>query len=141
MPAGKTLLRPESSDSCFLCDALQTGDIGSTLVVGEVGSDMSNMPLSNMDDRFADGGELGAEDGANSDGLSDTRDQRPYGVMEMVEAESLGVWPIKGVPSPRPTCHGFCGGAGDDGQETWGGVKVPEVSACLFFLGFLWSGL
>lgn len=141
MPAGKMLLLAESSDSCFLCDPLQTGDVGSTLVVGEVGSDMSNKPLSNMDDRFAEGGELGAEDDVNSDGLSERRDQRPYGVIEMVDAESFGVWPIKGVPSPRPICHWFCGGAGDDGQETWGGVKVPEVSACLLFLGFFCSGL
>lgn len=109
------MLREDSSDACFLCDPLQRGDDGSTLVVGEVGSDMSTTFLSNMDDRFADGGELGAEDGAKSEGLSETRDHRPYGVIEMVEEESFGAWPGKGAPRPRLICHWFCGGVGDVG--------------------------
>ncbi len=64
--------------------------MGSTLVVGDVGKDMSAMPRSNMELRGLDRGELGTEDGANSEGFSESVDQRGFNGMEALEAkESL----------------------------------------------------
>ena len=70
----------------------QLGDVGSTLVVGEAGRDRSTMLLSKMELRGLDCGEVGAEDGANSDGESDMSDHRLSEGMEIVELDCFGEW-------------------------------------------------
>ncbi len=67
-PAAMDMLLAEISEGLFLCEALHEGDIGSTLVVGEVGSDRSRTFRSNMEFLGLDKGELGTEDGAKSKG-------------------------------------------------------------------------
>lgn len=60
------MLLSESSDIFFLCAFFQLGDVGSRLVAGDVG-DGRSPTLSNTESLFAERGELGADDGANSD--------------------------------------------------------------------------
>ena len=64
------MLLSESSDIFFRCAFLQVGEVGSRLVVGDVGEGKSPT-LSNTESLLVDRGELGADDGANSDWLCD----------------------------------------------------------------------
>jgi hypothetical protein len=73
--AVSAMLLSENSDTFFLCALLQLGDVGSTLVVGDAGDGRPGT-LSNTESLFVDRGELGADDGANSDWSPDWRDQR-----------------------------------------------------------------
>jgi len=83
------MLRVDTSAGRFLCEVRQAGDIGSTLVVGEFGNDISMMPRSNSEWRGFDGGELGADDD-KSDGLSETIDHLPFDGISMPGASFLG---------------------------------------------------
>ena len=76
------VLRLDHWDACLRWDLrFHSGEAGSTLVVGELGTDTSTMPRSKTELRRGfDWGEVGAEDGANSEGISDIRDQRPAAV-------------------------------------------------------------
>ena len=58
------------------------GDIGSTLVVGDAGIEISCIPGSNIELRGFEVGELGTDDGANSEGCSEKTDHRFEGIVE-----------------------------------------------------------
>ena len=128
------MLLSENSDTFFRCACFQLGDVGSTLVVGDAGDGRPGT-LSNTESRFVDRGELGADDGANSDWFSDWRDQRA------VEGEGwFGPGDNKG-PARVPRWKRADDIIGDARAESWGGVKTPGARPCLRFLGFRVSGL
>jgi hypothetical protein len=69
------MLLSEYSDTLLLCACFHPGDVGSTVVVGDAG-DRRPGTLSNRESLLFDRGEVGADDGANSEWFSDWRDQR-----------------------------------------------------------------
>ena len=91
------------------------------LVTGEPGYE-SPIGGSKIELRGFEIGELGAEEGAKSDGCSDGTDQ------QLERSESLFT---------RPTCDGrHCGGGVDEREGSAGAAKTPGVSPCRFFFGF-----
>jgi hypothetical protein len=93
------------------------GDIGSKLVVGDVGISLSAKEVSNMEFRWFDRGELGTDD-VKSDVCSDISDHLCLGI-EMTELGSFVVIEaMAGIAGP-----GFRLQRPDDDL----GVEVPEL--------------
>lgn len=97
--------------------------------------------MSNTAWRWADGGELGAEDENSEGGF-----EQP--------AHELRALGMVGVMSPSSVCDKRAGAVGDgampphlpgrlgeEGAEKTGGVEVPDKSPCRRFFGFFASDL
>lgn len=87
-------LRAETSDGLLRCETAHVGDIGSKLVVGEVGGLMSGNPVSNMELCRVDCGELGTEEANSEGGLEKPAQCWPdvliAGEESLTEEESIG---------------------------------------------------